>query len=64
MFRQHYRPDKTPAENYAARPLLWLAIDRHLEERYPEHFQTLYAAHQAELATIDATMAALTPSPS
>jgi hypothetical protein len=63
MFRQNYRPDKTPAENYEDRPLLWLAIDRRLEERYPDRFQTLYAVHQAELATIDATMAALTPPP-
>jgi hypothetical protein len=59
IFRQHYEPDKTPAENYEARLLLWLAVDRYLEEQYPERFQALYAVHHAELTAIDAKMATL-----
>jgi hypothetical protein len=59
IFRQHYEPDKTPTENYEARLLLWLAVDRYLEEQYPERFQALYAAHRAELTALDTKMATL-----
>ena len=59
MFRENYRPDKTPAENYEKRAMLYVLIDNVLTERYPERFQALYAAQNAELAALDEKIAAL-----
>jgi hypothetical protein len=59
MFRQSYRPDKTPAENYAERPMPYIPIDNFLKEHYPEHFQTLHDSHNAELAALDTRIADL-----
>jgi hypothetical protein len=59
MFRQSYWPDKTPAENYADRPILWITVDQYLERQYPDRFQALHAAQQAELGAFDAKIAAL-----
>ena len=53
MFRQYYRPDKTPAENYEERPMLYIPIDNFLKEHYPERFQALHDAHNAELTALD-----------
>ena len=39
--------------------MLYVLIDTFLTERYPERFQALYAAHNAELAALDEKIAAL-----
>jgi len=59
MFRQYYRPDKTPAENYEERPMLYIPIDNFLKEHYPERFQALHDAHNAELTALDTRIANL-----
>jgi hypothetical protein len=59
MFRQNYRPDKTPMENYEDRPILYITVDNFLTKHHPGHFQALLAAYNAELAAIDDKIAAL-----
>jgi hypothetical protein len=58
-FRQYYQPHKSPLENYRARAFVYLPIESFLTEHYPEHFQALYAARNAELAALDEKIAAL-----
>jgi hypothetical protein len=59
MFRQNYRPDKTPMENYEDRPILYITVDNFLTKHHPGHFQPLLAAQHAELAALDEQIAAL-----
>jgi hypothetical protein len=60
-YRQDYWPNKTPEENYAHRPTLYVPIDNFLTAHYPERFQALHDAHSAELAALDEKIAALAP---
>ena len=56
-FRGYYQPDKSPLENYRARAFVYLPIEGFLTKHYPEHFQALFAAHNAELAALDEKIA-------
>ena len=56
IFRQQYRTEIDPAENYRARPYLWIKIDKYLEAQHPEHFAPLRERYDARLADIDARL--------
>ena len=58
-FWQGYRPDQAALKDYRERPSLYVPVENFLTQRYPEHFQTLTAAYDAQVAALDAKIAAL-----
>ena len=59
MLQQPYGPDAPLEKRYQARAALTGMVDKFLIEHYPEHFQALTAAHDTQVAALDAQIAAL-----
>ena len=53
LFKQQYRSDKDPLENYQARPLLWIEMDRYLRQQHPEHFREVLAHYDTRLRALE-----------
>jgi hypothetical protein len=58
-FWRDYSPGATPPEDYRERPSLYVPVENFLARRYPERFQALHAARDAELAELAGKIAAL-----
>jgi hypothetical protein len=58
-FWQGYSPDQAPLKDYRERPSLYVPVENFLTQRYPEHFQALTAAYDAQVAALDEKIAAL-----
>ena len=58
-FWQDYSPDQDPLKDYRERPSLYVPVENFLTEHYPEHFQVLKAAYDAQVAALDEKIAAL-----
>jgi hypothetical protein len=58
-FRKMYDADLSPAENYRHTTAVWSYVDLGLEQRYPERFTDIYAAHDPKLAEVKDRLAAL-----
>jgi hypothetical protein len=58
-FRKMYDADLSPAENYRHTTAVWSYVDLGLEQRYPERFADIYAAHDPGLAEVQDRLAAL-----
>jgi hypothetical protein len=59
MLRKSDKPNVPLDTQYRRNVALSAMIDAHLKKHHPEHFQTLLAAQNAELAALDEKMAAL-----
>ena len=58
-FWRDYSPGETPPEDYRERPSVYVQVENFLARRYPERFQALHAARDAELAELAGKIAAL-----
>jgi plasmid replication initiation protein len=58
-FWPDYSPEQDPLKEYRERPSLYVPVENFLTEYYPEHFQVLIAAYAAQVAALDAKIAAL-----
>jgi hypothetical protein len=58
-FWAEYVSGETPPEDYRERPSVYVPVENFLARRYPERFQALHAARDAELAELDGKIAAL-----
>src|SRR6266851_6307453 len=59
IFRQFYTPDRTVLESYQASPMLRMGFIPYLERHAPERFETVKQHYAAQLAAVDAQIAAL-----
>jgi hypothetical protein len=59
IFRQFYEPDRTALESYQASPMLRMGFIPYLERHAPERFETVKQHYAAQLAAVDAQIAAL-----
>jgi hypothetical protein len=58
-FWQGYSSDQAPLKDYRERPSLYVPVENFLTQRYPEHFQALKAAYDAQVAALDEKIGAL-----
>ena len=58
-FQKFYKPHMTPDDNYRHTTGLWSFIDPGLEQRYPDRFADIYAAHDPGLAELKQRLAAV-----
>jgi hypothetical protein len=58
-FQKFYNKHMTPADNYRHTMGLWSFIDSGLEQRYPDRFADIYAAHAPGLAELKERLVAL-----
>jgi hypothetical protein len=62
-FWQGYSLAQAPLTDYRERPSLYVPVENFLTQRYPEHFQTLKAAYDIQVAALDEKIAALGAEP-
>jgi hypothetical protein len=55
-FKKQYQPGRSALENYQKVPLLWIEVDRCVEERHPERFKAIQGKYDAPLDAINQKM--------
>lgn len=58
-FKKQYQPGQSALDNYQKVPLLWIEVDRYVEERHPERFKAIRGKYDAELDAINQKMVEL-----
>jgi Initiator Replication protein len=52
-FKTQYEPGRNAAENYRKVPVLWIEMDRYLEERHPNQFVAIQGKYDGQLEAIN-----------
>jgi hypothetical protein len=52
-FKKQYEPGRSALENYQKVSMLWVEMDRCLEEQHPERFRTIQEKYDGQLGALD-----------